>query len=181
MVSKRQLQICQRCKKLHEIDPDYKKKIPEEKKEINNDKKRNPTKFQKKHFVPNNFNNKIAGAPRYSPLTGQQPPQYSTKQINALQIYYEVNNLEISPSEQDLKMPANVDPVQNKNSWMFSGARNTPDTSQARLRMFHQSNAVTSTMEIDTSHIYNYSINLNHTTHEDVRKYDITIAWQICD
>ena len=54
------------CKKLHEIDPDYKKKIPEEKKEINNDKKRNPTKFQKKHFVPNNFNNKIAGAPFWS-------------------------------------------------------------------------------------------------------------------
>ena len=36
------------CKKLHEIDPDYKKKIQEEKKEINNDKKRNPTKFQRK-------------------------------------------------------------------------------------------------------------------------------------
>ena len=163
MASKRQLQIQQRCKKLHEIDPDYKKKSPEEKKEINNDKKRNPTKFQKKHFAPNNFNNKIAGAPRYSPLTGQQPPQYSTKQINALQIYYEVNNLENSPSEQDLKIAANVDPVQKKNSWMFSGARNTPDTSQARLCMFHQSNAVTTTMEIDTSHICNYSINLNHT------------------
>ena len=32
-----------------------------------------------------------------------------------------------------------------------------------------------------TSHIYDYSINLNHTAHEDVRKYDIKIAWQICD
>ena len=168
------------CKKLHEIDPDYKKKIPEEKKEINNDKKRNPTKFQKKQFVPNNFNNKIAGAPKYSPLMGQ-PPQYSTKQINALQIYYEVNNLEISPSEQDLKMPANVHPVQNKNSWIFSGAPNSPDPSQARLCVFQQSNAVTTTMEIDTSHIYDYSINLNHTAHEDVRIHDITIAWQICD
>ena len=78
-------------------------------------------------------------------------------------------------------MPANVHPVQNKNSWMFSGALNTPDPSQARLCMSQQSNAVTTTMEIDTSHIYDYSINLNHTAHEDVRKYDIEIAWQICD
>ena len=82
-----------------------------------------------------------------------QPPQYSTKQINALQIYYEVNNLEISPSEQDLKMVANVHPVQNKNSWMFSGALNTPDPSQARLCMFQQSNAATTTMEIDEIYV----------------------------
>ena len=108
--------------------------------------------FRKKHFVSNNFNNKIAGASRHSPLTGQ-PLQYSTKQINALQIYYEVNNLEISPSEQDFKMPANVHPVQKKNSWMFSGALNTPDPSQARLCMFQQSNAATTTMEIDEIYV----------------------------
>ena len=72
--------------------------------------KKSPKKFQKKHFVPNNFNNKIAGAPRYSPLTGQ-PPQYSNKQIKALQIYYEVNNIDFYHSEQNLKIPANVHPV----------------------------------------------------------------------
>ena len=168
------------CKKLHEIDPNYKKTIPEEKKEIKNDYEKNPKNFQKKHFVPNNFNNKIAGAPRYSPLTGQ-PPQYSNKQIKALQIYYEVNNIDFNHSEQNLRIPANVNPVQDKNSWIFSGAPITPDPSQARLCMFQQTNAVTTTMELGTSHIYDYSINLNHTAHEDVRKYDITIAWQICD
>ena len=68
------------------------------------------------HFVPNNFNNKIAGAPRYSSLTGQ-PPQYSNKEISAIQIYYEINNLDLSSSEQNLEMPTNVHPLLLQQQW----------------------------------------------------------------